>query len=135
MKKTKKTDRAFESVWKIVQRVPRGRVVTYGTVSALIGGRLTPVGVGWAIPAAPDGSVPWHRVVSGKGTISTDDEHPGLQRAMLESEGVVFDRQGRIDFDRFGWPPRTTRARPPAGAERASLRRRQLRLPARRPDR
>ena len=69
----------------------------------MIDGRLTPVGVGWAIRAAPEDSIPWHRVVNGKGTISTDKEHPGLQRAMLESEGVVFDREGRIDLDRFAW--------------------------------
>ena len=99
-----KADRPFEKVWKIVARVPRGRVVTYGALSKMIDGRLTPVGVGWAIRAASD-ELPWHRVVNGKGTISTDKEHPGLQRAMLESEGVVFDREGRIDLERFGWRP------------------------------
>ena len=101
-----KADRPFARVWRIVAKVPRGRVVTYGTLSLMIDRRLTPVGVGWAIRAAPDGSIPWHRVVNGKGTISTDKEHPGLQRAMLESEGVTFDREGRIDLDRFGWRPR-----------------------------
>jgi methylated-DNA-protein-cysteine methyltransferase related protein len=97
------TDRPFERVWKLVARVPRGRVVTYGALSLMIGRRLTPVGVGWAIRAAPEDRVPWHRVVNGKGTVSTDKQHPGLQRAMLESEGVVFDHEGRIDLDRFAW--------------------------------
>ena len=32
-----------------------------------------------------------------RGGISTDREHPGLQRAMLEAEGVVFDADGHID--------------------------------------
>jgi methylated-DNA-protein-cysteine methyltransferase related protein len=100
------SDRPFEKVWKIVARVPRGRVVTYGALSKMIDGRLTPVGVGWAIRAAPEDSIPWHRVVNGKGTISTDKEHPGLQRAMLESEGIRFDREGRIDLARFEWRPR-----------------------------
>lgn len=98
--------RPFERVWRIVARVPRGRVVTYGRISEMIERRLTPVGVGWAVRAAPDGSIPWHRVVNGQGGISTDKEHPGLQRAMLEAEGVVFDRDGRIDLDAFGWRPR-----------------------------
>jgi methylated-DNA-protein-cysteine methyltransferase related protein len=96
-------DRPFARVWRIVAKVPRGRVVTYGAISEMIDRRLTPVGVGWAIRAAPDGKIPWHRVVNGKGTISTDKEHPGLQRAMLEAEGVVFDRDGRIDLGRFAW--------------------------------
>ena len=99
----------FHRVWKILQKVPRGRVVTYGQVSQMIDERLTPVGIGWAIRAAPDGALPWHRVVSSKGTVSTDGEHPGLQRALLEAEGVTFDREGRIDLARFGWRPRRPR--------------------------
>jgi len=104
----KAADRPFERVWKIVKRVPRGRVVTYGAISQMIEGRLTPVGVGWAIRAASD-DLPWHRVVNGKGTVSTDKEHPGLQRAMLEAEGVTFDREGRIDLERYAWRPRRSR--------------------------
>src|SRR5687767_10505243 len=54
-----KSDRPFERVWKIVKSVPRGRVISYGEISRRIDGRLTPVGVGWAIRAAPEGSIPW----------------------------------------------------------------------------
>lgn len=69
----------------------------------MIGGRLSPVGVGWALRAAPDGSIPWHRVINAQGRVSTDGDHPGLQRAMLEAEGIVFDVDGRIDLAVFGW--------------------------------
>ena len=93
----------FERVWDLVKRVPRGRVVTYGQLARLIEHRLSPVGVGWAVRAAPDGSIPWHRVVNSRGGISTDREHPGLQRAMLETEGIVFDADGHIDLARVGW--------------------------------
>jgi methylated-DNA-protein-cysteine methyltransferase-like protein len=93
----------FERVWSIVQRVPRGRVVTYGQLSAMIEQRLSPVGIGWAIRAAPDGSIPWHRVVNSRGSVSTDREHPGLQRAMLEAEGIAFDEEGCVDLARVGW--------------------------------
>lgn len=99
-------DKPFERVWKIVKRVPRGRVVTYGQISRMIDGRLTPVGVGWAVRAAPEGSIPWQRVVNGSGGISTDRENPGLQRALLEAEGVQFDDDGRIDLARASWKPR-----------------------------
>jgi len=95
-------------VWAIVQRVPRGRVITYGAISQMIDGRLTPVGVGWAIRAAPAGALAWHRVVNSKGGVSTDKEHPGLQRKLLEKEGVVFDDAGAIDLQRFQWRPRIT---------------------------
>jgi methylated-DNA-protein-cysteine methyltransferase-like protein len=105
-KKKTKAAGPFERVWKIVQRVPLGRVVTYGQLSDLVERRLTPVGIGWAIRAAPDGSIPWHRVVNARGGISTDAEHPGLQRAMLEAERIFFDEDGRVDLARFGWRPR-----------------------------
>jgi methylated-DNA-protein-cysteine methyltransferase-like protein len=96
----------FERVWKLLKRVPRGRVVTYGQLSAMIDKRLTPVGVGWAIRAAKEGTIPWQRVVNGRGGISTDRETPGLQRALLEAEGVTFDEDGLIDLDRFGYRPK-----------------------------
>ena len=80
-------------------------MATYGQLSELIDRRLTPVGVGWAIRAAPEGAIPWHRVVNARGGLSTEGEHPGLQRAMLEAEGVVFDAQGHIDLERFGCVP------------------------------
>lgn len=99
-------DRPFERVWKLIARVPRGRVTTYGQLSELIGHRLTPVGIGWAIRAAPEDAVAWHRVVAAKGRISTDRAHPGLQREMLESEGVRFDSEGAVDLARHGWKPK-----------------------------
>ena len=109
----RKSGRPFERVWRIVKRVPRGRVITYGQISEMIDGRLTPVGVGWAIRAAPEGSIPWHRVVNARGGISTDGEHPGLQRALLEAEGVTFDDDGCVDLARV-----RARLRPLSAARR-----------------
>jgi methylated-DNA-protein-cysteine methyltransferase-like protein len=108
-KPPKSPDNPFLRVWRLVRRVPAGRVATYGQISRLMGGRLTPVGVGWALGAAAEGAIPWQRVVSSGGAVSTDGEHPGLQRALLESEGVVFDEDGRIDLERYGWTPRRPR--------------------------
>jgi methylated-DNA-protein-cysteine methyltransferase-like protein len=101
--RTKTTDRPFEAVWKLVRSIPRGRVATYGQLSSLIAGRLTPVGVGWAIRAAREGTIPWHRVVAAGGRIATDRAHPGLQREMLESERVRFDAAGNVDLARHAW--------------------------------
>lgn len=97
--------RPFARVWQIVKKIPRGRVASYGQLSALIAHRLTPIGIGWAIRAAPEGSIPWQRVVGANGRIATDREHPGLQREMLESEGVRFV-EGRVDMDAHAWKPR-----------------------------
>ena len=101
-------DAPFSRVHAIVRKVPRGKVTTYGWISKAIDGRLTPVGVGWALRAAPEG-LPWFRVVNAQGGISTDKEHHGLQRSMLEADGVPLGPDGRVDLERFGWQPRTVR--------------------------
>ncbi len=95
---------AFARVHALVTRIPRGRVATYGQLSALIDGRLTPVGIGWALRTG-DG-LPWHRVVSASGVIRTEGESPGEQRARLEAEGVPFLDDGCVDLGGCQWRPR-----------------------------
>ena len=98
---------AFDAVYDLVHRIPCGRVATYGPISNLMANLLSPLAVGWALHSCPDG-VPWQRVVNAAGACSTDrlpDIPPGLQRAMLESEGVVFGEDGTIDLERFRWEP------------------------------
>jgi len=80
-------------------------VATYGQLSELIDGRLSAVGVGWALRAA-DVGLPWYRVVNASGGISTDKESPGRQRRLLEAEGVRFLDDGRVDLARYQWRPR-----------------------------
>ena len=98
---------AQQQVVDIVRRIPRGRVMTYGQISTLMGGRLSPRAVGWMLHRCPDG-VPWQRVVNASGGCSTDrlpDFPKGLQRSMLEDEGVVFRANGAIDLETYRWWP------------------------------
>ena len=88
----------------MVKRIPRGRVATYGQLSEMIDRRLTPVAIGWALRAGPE-TLPWHRVINSQGKVSTDGESPGLQRKLLESEGVKFLDGGVIDLARYQWQP------------------------------
>ena len=99
--------KAFDEVYRIVRRIPRGRVMTYGQIASLLVGGLSPRAVGWALHGCPDG-VPWQRVVNASGGCSTDrlpDVPPGLQRALLEAEGVRFRANGTVDLDRHRWVP------------------------------
>ncbi|HEY9679095.1 MAG TPA: MGMT family protein [Drouetiella sp.] len=41
----------YDEIYAIVQRIPRGRVLTYGVISHMIGGRMSAQGVGWALKA------------------------------------------------------------------------------------
>jgi methylated-DNA-protein-cysteine methyltransferase-like protein len=96
--------RLYERIYDVVRRVPRGRVATYGQVAAYAG-RCTPRQAGYAMAALRDDDVPWHRVINSRGRISFPEHSRGAaqQRQLLESEGIVFDRQGRIDLKRYGW--------------------------------
>jgi methylated-DNA-protein-cysteine methyltransferase related protein len=100
-----------QRVYRMVRRVPYGRIVSYGGVAALLGQPRAARGVGQALHALPDGStVPWWRVVNRNGEISIRGfPHAAkLQRRLLEGEGVRFDSRGRIDWKRFGWDGEST---------------------------
>jgi len=111
---------AFAAIYAMVRRIPRGRVMTYGQISTLLGNRLSPRAVGWAMHGCPAG-VPWQRVVNAAGGCSTErmpDIPPGLQRVLLESEGVLFKPNGTLDLARYRWspPPARSRSRPGGNA-------------------
>lgn len=96
----------YDAVYRMVRRIPRGRVTTYGHVAALCGKPRAARTVGWALHALPDGSdVPWHRVINTRGGISISKVGlpPELQRALLESEGVEFEPDGCVDLARWAW--------------------------------
>ena len=95
-----------ERVYHLVRRVPPGRVVSYGAVAAMLGRPRAPSQVGRALRALPDEhDVPWWRGINGRGEISLRGygNVAHLQRLLLEREGVVFDRRGRVDWNRYGW--------------------------------
>ena len=101
--------RTYARIYEVVRRIPRGRVATYGQIAALAGLPGHARQVGYALHRLPESSlVPWHRVVNASGAISLrgDSGWGGLQRALLDSEGVRFDRDGRISLERHGWKPR-----------------------------
>ncbi len=104
---------AWDAVFTIVRSIPRGRVMTYGQIASALGLTLSPKAVGWAMHTSPE-DVPWHRVVNAAGGCSTDrtgDLPPGLQRKLLEAEGVEFRLDGTLDLTRYRHEPRVRRVR------------------------
>jgi methylated-DNA-protein-cysteine methyltransferase-like protein len=94
-------------VYEIVQRIPTGKVARYGQIASLVPG-CTARMVGYALAALPaDLDVPWQRVINAKGKISPHGAGFGsaLQFQLLLDEGVVFDIEGRTNFDIYGWHP------------------------------
>jgi methylated-DNA-protein-cysteine methyltransferase-like protein len=99
-------NRLFEQVYQVVRRIPPGKVATYGQVARILGKPRGARTIGWALHSIPEGSnVPWHRVINARGIITLDAHGPGgaIQRALLEAEGIVFDEEGRIDLEAYGW--------------------------------
>ena len=103
---------SYERIYAVVKRIPRGRVATYGQVADLAGLRGHARQVGYALHATPPNvAIPWQRVVNAKGEISLRPGSGGgnLQAALLQSEGIAFDADGRIDLTRYRWKPRLRR--------------------------
>ncbi|MET0786035.1 MAG: MGMT family protein [Paenisporosarcina sp.] len=90
-------------VVRILKEIPTGRVVTYGQVARLAGSpRAARQVVRILHTLSEKHQLPWHRVVNAKGEIVVpDDESRELQRMLLESENVVFLRDGRVDLSVF----------------------------------
>lgn len=98
------TDRSKyrEKVYAIVRRIPRGRLMTYGQIAAILGEGYTARTVGYSMRESPE-DVPWQRVINAQGICSTArlTLPYNLQQKMLEDEGVEFDKNGRCDVENF----------------------------------
>lgn len=93
----------FDKVYDLVASVPKGKVTTYGAISRLLS--IDPRVVGFALHANKDPkNIPCHRVINSKGEISSRYAFggPGVQKQMLEIEGVEFDTKNKVDFNKFG---------------------------------
>jgi methylated-DNA-protein-cysteine methyltransferase-like protein len=104
-------------VYEIVKAIPRGKVMTYGGIAALIPhpisvdplaySRVRARWVGYAMASCGE-DVPWYRVINAMGQVSKRPGHgPHIQRRYLEEEGVVFTTKDRIDLNIYRWDPPT----------------------------
>jgi methylated-DNA-protein-cysteine methyltransferase-like protein len=100
---------AWDPVYKLVQRIPRGKLLTYGGVAKalrLVGGARS---AGRAMAACPSGrGIPWHRVLGANGKILIREPHASLQRKLLESEGIPVV-ESRVKLKQYLWVPPTRR--------------------------
>jgi alkylated DNA nucleotide flippase Atl1 len=87
-----------EAVFDVVERIPPGRVSTYGAIGRLVG--VGPRRVARALSQG-GGAVPWHRVVRADGSVAEPVRVEQL--GLLAVEGVPV-RSGRVDLVAVGWP-------------------------------
>ena len=95
-----------EAVYEVVRQIPAGRVATYGQVARMVGRPRNARFVGYALHVNPEpGIIPCHRVVFRDGSLAPGFAFggPGVQREMLEAEGVPFTADGRVDLSACQW--------------------------------
>ena len=98
----------YQRFYATVQRIPSGKVATYGQIATLAGFPGQARQVGYALHATPDDiEIPWQRVINAKGEISPRGNPIGeeVQRQMLAAEGIQFTESGRISLKKYQWHP------------------------------
>lgn len=94
-----------EAVLVCVERIPRGRVTTYGAVADAVGERLGRGGprlVG-NVMARHGAPVPWWRVVRADGSLPPS--HQGEARQCYLEEGTPLRPSGNVDLVAAFWQP------------------------------
>lgn len=108
---SKKSDSLYrERVYRIVRKIPVGRVMTYGQLAEILGEGYTARTIGFVMHGSDD-KTPWHRVLNAQGACSTGRvvlPHDKQQR-MLEAEGVSFNERGRCELQTYLWIPHRAR--------------------------
>ena len=100
----------FDQVYAVVQKIPLGRITSYGAIARYLGHPQSARMVGYAMNAShhwPD--VPAHRVVNRNGLLTGKHHFQGskLMQQLLESEGLRLKNDQIIDFEDFFWDPNT----------------------------
>jgi methylated-DNA-protein-cysteine methyltransferase-like protein len=113
MTRRKEPPAGWRAYYRVVARIPLGRVATYGQVALLAGTPRAARQVGYALAAlrGTRHQIPWQRVLGSRpralAAISIlDPMGSAVQRALLETEGVEVDERGRVSLARYGWKPR-----------------------------
>jgi methylated-DNA-protein-cysteine methyltransferase related protein len=89
----------------IIASIPSGKVLSYGVVAALGGSPRAARQVSWLLKTQTHKfNLPWYRVVNSKGSISIKDyDGYQLQKNLLESEGILFNKNDIIDLKIYMW--------------------------------
>jgi methylated-DNA-protein-cysteine methyltransferase-like protein len=103
----------FDLIYDVVRKIPKGHVATYGQVAALAGNPRWSRTVGFALHVNPDPvGIPCFRVVNRFGECSGSFAFggDGVQRRLLEEDGVSFGEDGRVEMNRCIWRPQEENA-------------------------
>ncbi len=105
---TEERERYVEDVLSLVERIPPGRVMSYGAIADHVG-RCGPRRVGNVL-ATDGGGVPWWRVVRTDGALPPSHERRALEHYQVEGTALRGRAVGdagatRVDMARAAWSP------------------------------
>ncbi len=93
------------SLYAQLNKVPKGTVVTYGSLAKMIGKTGGARWVGYVLKNLPEETkLPWHRVINSQGKISLPGERGEVQIRRLRKESVEFTN-GRVKLKTYQWNP------------------------------
>ncbi|MEO7210844.1 MAG: MGMT family protein [Chitinophagaceae bacterium] len=99
----------YNDVWSVTQKIPRGRVTSYGAIANYLGAKSSARLVGWALNVSHSlaGKVPAHRVVNRNGMLSGKMHFatPTLMEELLLKEKTIIKDNKVVDFEKKFWDP------------------------------
>lgn len=98
------------AVIKMVKKIPKGKIATYGQIAKISGNPGGSRGVAWILHAcAKKYKLPWQRVINSQGKISFDKttKEYRTQKNLLQKEGIQFSDSGTVNFKTFQWSKKT----------------------------
>ena len=96
----------YKRVALVCRAIPDGKAVSYGQIALLCGKPHNARQVGYALNhRMTEKDIPAYRVVNSQGYLSgaASFEQPGLQKMLLEEEGIVVSAENRVDLKKDGW--------------------------------
>ncbi len=92
-------------VYETTLQIPAGKVATYGQIAKIIGLPNHARHVGFALTELDlNGEIAWWRVINAKGeTYSKHNGESSNQRQRLESEGIIFNKNGKVNLKKYQW--------------------------------
>jgi len=108
------TTNFYEQVYKVVQRIPPGKVTSYGRIAKMLGHHNAARAVGYALSSLKhsdsdhpytSATVPWQRVVNSQGRISIHHREAtaNKQADILREEGVEVSENLYVNMNVYLW--------------------------------
>lgn len=98
----------YDIVYEQVEKIPKGKVATYGQIATLCGSPKASRAVGYALHFNPDPEhIPCFRVVNRFGRVAPAFAFggPDVQASMLSADGIEVDEDGYVDLSKYLWSP------------------------------